>query len=40
MTEGKGYTGRRLERKNLRQISKFIKNRDRIVVIPDKERED
>jgi hypothetical protein len=35
MVEGKGYCGRRLERKSTRQLSEFIKNKEKIVVIPD-----
>lgn len=35
MTEGKGFQGRRQERKQAEQLSKFIKNQDKIIVIPD-----
>jgi hypothetical protein len=35
MTEGKGYSGRRQERKLNANLSKLIKNKDKIVVIPD-----
>jgi hypothetical protein len=33
MTEGKGYVGRRQEQQNLKQISEFIENKDKIFVI-------
>jgi hypothetical protein len=35
MTEGKGYSGRRQERKLNENLAKLIKNKDRILVIPD-----
>lgn len=35
MTEGKGYSGRRQERKLNENLAKLIKNKDKIVVIPD-----
>ena len=35
MTEGKGYCARRQERISERKLDELIKNRDKIVVIPD-----
>ena len=35
MVEGKGYCARKQERKNAKQIAKFIKNKDKIIVIPN-----
>ena len=34
MVEGKGYCARKQERKNLKQIAEFIKNKNKIIVIP------
>ena len=36
MTEGKGFQGRRQERKQAKRLVEFIKNQDKIIVIPDK----
>ena len=36
MTEGKGFQGRRQERKQEKQLAEFIKNQDKIIAIPDK----
>lgn len=35
MVEGKGYCGRRQERKNLKKLAEFVENKDKIVVVPD-----
>lgn len=35
MVEGKGYCARRQEWRGLKQIAKFIANKDKIIVIPD-----
>ncbi len=35
MVEGKGYCARKQERRNAKQIAEFIKNKDKIIVIPD-----
>ena len=35
MVEGKGYCGRRQERRNVKQRAEFIKNRNKIMIIPD-----
>ena len=37
MVEGRGYAGRRQERLLSQRLSKFIKERDRITVVPDAE---
>jgi hypothetical protein len=35
LVEGKGYCARKQERRNAKQMAEFIKNKDKIVVIPD-----
>jgi len=35
MVEGKGYCARKQERRNVKEIAEFIKNKDKIIVIPD-----
>jgi len=35
MVEGKGYCARRQERRGQKRIAEFINNRNKIVVIPD-----
>ncbi len=35
MTEGKGFQGRRQERKQEKQLDEFIKNKGKIIVISD-----
>ena len=35
MTEGKGFCGRRQERMSRKKIASLIKNKEKIVVIPD-----
>ena len=35
MVEGRGYTGRLAERRRERILSKLIKDKDSIIVIPD-----
>jgi hypothetical protein len=35
MTEGKGYCARRQERRNLKKLTELIKNREKIIVIPE-----
>lgn len=35
MVEGKGYCARKQERRNVKKMADFIKNKDIIIVIPD-----
>lgn len=35
MVEGKGYCARKQERQNAKMLAEFIKNRDKIIVIPE-----
>jgi hypothetical protein len=35
MVEGKGYCARKQERRQVKKIGDFIKNKDKIIVIPD-----
>jgi len=35
MVEGKGYCIRKQERRNAKNMADFIKNKDKIIVIPD-----
>jgi len=35
MVEGKGYCARRQERISQKQLAEFLKNKDKIVVVPD-----
>jgi hypothetical protein len=35
MVEGKGYCARKQERRNAKNMADFIKNKDKIIVIPD-----
>jgi len=35
MVEGKGYCARRQERLNVKKMAEFIKNREKIIVIPN-----
>ena len=35
MVEGKGYCARKQERQSVKKIAEFIRNKDKIVIIPD-----
>ena len=39
MVEGNGYCARKHERRNVKEIAEFIKNKDKIIVIPDLDNE-